>query len=350
VDVPVVYQIALDAMGGDFAPVALLEGARAALEAHEDLFLHLVGDEARLRPLLAAAGLKGDLVSRFAIVHAASVVTMDDKATCILKEKKDSSIRVAAKMVRDGRAHGVVSMGHTGAAMVASKMVIGTLPGVDRPCLATVLPNMSGVPTVLLDVGANIDCRPEHIAQFAVMGSIYAEEVLGIKRPRVGVLSVGEEEGKGSATTREAAQSLRDMDLNFLGNAEGRDLWNDKFDVIACDGFVGNALLKSAESLAEGLFGGLKAVFLENVFTKLGALLARPALKRFAKKLDYEEYGGAPLLGVKGISIIGHGRSNARAVNSAIRAALVACEHQVNDRIQESLGRLMSQAEPQQTP
>ena len=343
-DAPAVYQIALDVMGGDNAPVAILEGARAALEAHPELFLHLVGDEARLRPLMGTLGFKGEIATRCVIVHAGSVVEMDDKATCILKEKKDSSIRVAAKLVRDGKADGVVSMGHTGAAMVASKMVLGTLSGVDRPCLAAILPNMQGRPTVLLDVGANIDCRPEQIAQFALMGSIYAEEVLGIKQPRVGVLSVGEEEGKGSVTTKEAAQALKDMDVNFTGNAEGRDLWNGRFDVIACDGFVGNALLKSAEALAEGLLTGLKAVFKENLFTKLGAFMTMPGLKRFGKKLDYEEYGGAPLLGVKGISIIGHGRSNAHAVHSAIRAALVSCEHRVNDHIQAALGRLMSQA------
>jgi len=349
VDAPAIYRIALDVMGGDNAPVALLEGARAALDAHPELFLHLVGDEDRLRPLLGHFGLKGDLSSRFAIVHAASVVDMDDKATSILKEKKDSSIRVAAQLVREGKADGVVSMGHTGAAMVASKMVLGTLSGVDRPCLAAILPNMQGRPTVLLDVGANIDCRPEHIAQFAVMGSVYAEEVLGIHRPRVGVLSVGEEEGKGSTTTREAAQALKDMDLNFTGNAEGRDIWNGRFDVIACDGFVGNALLKSAEALAEGLIQGMKGVFKENLITKLGALLTMNGLKRFAAKLDYAEYGGAPLLGVKGISIIGHGRSNSKAVHSAIRAALMACEHGVNDHIQETLGRLMSQAGTQET-
>jgi len=349
VDAPTIYRIALDVMGGDNAPAALLEGARAALDAHPELFLHLVGDEDRLRPMLGHFGLKGELTSRFAIVHAASVVDMDDKATSILKEKKDSSIRVAAQLVREGKADGVVSMGHTGAAMVASKMVLGTLPGVDRPCLATILPNMQGRPTVLLDVGANIDCRPEQIAQFAVMGSVYAEEVLGITRPRVGVLSVGEEEGKGSTTTREAAQALKDMDLNFTGNAEGRDIWNGKFDVIACDGFVGNALLKSAEALAEGLIQGMKGVFRENLLTKLGALLTMNGLKRFAARLDYAEYGGAPLLGVKGISIIGHGRSNAKAVHSAIRAALMACEHGVNDHIQETLGRLMSQAGTQET-
>ena len=343
-DTPSCYRIALDVMGGDYAPQATLDGARAALLAHPDLFLHLVGDEARMKALLLPCGIKGELAQRTALVHAGSVVTMQDKATAILKDKKDSSIRIAAQLVRDGQADGLVSMGHTGAAMIASMKEMGTLAGVDRPCLASVMPNRTGRPTVLLDVGANVECKPEHIAQFAVMGSVYAEEVLGIKQPRVGVLSVGEEDGKGSATTKEAAQSLRDLDLNFLGNAEGRDIWNGKFDVIACDGFVGNAILKSSEALAEGLINGLTATFMESWYTKLGGLLARPALRRFRQKLDYAEYGGAPLLGVRGITIIGHGRSNARAVSSGIRAALTASEHRVNEHIQEALGRLLSQA------
>jgi glycerol-3-phosphate acyltransferase PlsX len=331
-------------MGGDHAPLAILEGAREALTAHPELFLHLVGDETRMMPILKQMGMARQLLERTHIVHSATVVTMEDKATIILKEKKDASIRLAAQLVRDGLADGLVSMGHTGAAMVASMKEMGTLPGVDRPCLASVMPNMTGRPTVLLDVGANVGCKPEHIAQFAVMGSVYAEEVLGIDCPRVGVLSVGEEEGKGSATTKEAAQALRDVDLNFLGNAEGRDIWNGKFDVIACDGFVGNAILKSSEALAEGLINGLTASFMENWYTKLGGFLALPALRRFKKKLDYAEYGGAPLLGVKGITIIGHGRSNAHAVSNGIRAAFTASQHGVNEHIQRSLARLLSQA------
>jgi glycerol-3-phosphate acyltransferase PlsX len=331
-------------MGGDHAPLAILEGAREALIAYPDFILHLVGDEARMLPILKQMGMPRELTERTRIVHAADVVSMDDKATIILKEKKDASIRVAAKLVRLGEADGLVSMGHTGAAMVASMKEMGTLPGVDRPCLASVMPNMTGRPTVLLDVGANVGCKPEHIAQFAVMGAVYAEEVLGLPRPRVGVLSVGEEDGKGSATTKEAAQSLRDLDLNFLGNAEGRDIWNGKFDVIACDGFVGNAILKSSEALAEGLLNGLTAAFMDSWYTKLGGMLALPALRRFKKKLDYAEYGGAPLLGVKGITIIGHGRSNAQAVKNAIRAAVTASEHGINEHIQRSLARLLSQA------
>jgi glycerol-3-phosphate acyltransferase PlsX len=331
-------------MGGDHAPLAILLGAREALTEHPELFLYLVGDEKRMQPIFKQLGMSGEMLERTRIVHSATVVTMEDRATIILKEKKDASIRLAAQLVRDGEADGLVSMGHTGAAMVASMKEMGTLPGVDRPCLASVMPNMTGRPTVLLDVGANVGCRPENIAQFAVMGSVYAEEVLGLHQPRVGVLSVGEEDGKGSATTKEASQALRDVDLNFLGNAEGRDIWNGKFDVIACDGFVGNAILKSSEALAEGLINGLTAAFMDSWYTKLGGFLALPALRRFKQKLDYAEYGGAPLLGVKGITIIGHGRSNARAVKNAIRAAFTASQHRVNEHIQRSLARILAQA------
>ena len=330
-------------MGGDHAPHATLLGAREALQAWPGLFLFLVGDEAVLRPQLARHGFTPELMARAEVVHASQTVVMEDKATSILKEKKDSSIRVAAQLVREGRANGVVSMGHTGAAMVASSLVIGKLDGVDRPALASVLPNMQGGPTVLLDVGANVDCRAEHIAQFAVMGSVYAEEVLGLERPRVGILSVGEEDGKGTDVTKEAAAMLREMEIRFEGNAEGRDIWNGNFDVIACDGFVGNVVLKSSEALAEGIIGGLRDSFMESAITKLAGLLAKPAMKRFKKKLDYAEYGGAPLLGVKGVSIIGHGRSDHKAVRNGIRAALRAVEHRLHERIQERVALLLPQ-------
>ncbi len=330
-------------MGGDHAPHATLLGAREALQAWPGLFLLLVGDEAVLRPQLARHGFTPELLTRAEVVHASQTVVMEDKATSILKEKKDSSIRVAAQLVREGRAHGVVSMGHTGAAMVASSLVIGKLEGVDRPALASVMPNMKGGPTVLLDVGANVDCRAEHIAQFAVMGSVYAEEVLGLERPRVGILSVGEEDGKGTDVTKDASAMLREMEIRFEGNAEGRDIWNGNFDVIACDGFVGNVVLKSSEALAEGIIGGLRDSFMESPITKLAGLLAKPAMKRFKQKLDYAEYGGAPLLGVKGVSIIGHGRSDHKAVRNAIRAALRAVEHRLHERIQERVAMLLPQ-------
>lgn len=340
------YRIALDVMGGDHAPHATLDGARRALEAHEDLYLLLVGDEHRLRPMLEAHGIKGGLAARSEIVHASSVVSMDDKATSILKDKRDSSIRVAAKLVREGMADGVVTMGHTGAAMIASMKVIGMLPGLERPCLASVMPSMKGKPTVLLDVGANVDSKAEHIVHFAMMGAVYAEQVLGVHHPRVGILSVGEEDAKGSETTRNASQILRAMDIHFGGNAEGRDIWNGTFDVVACDGFVGNVVLKSAEALAEGLVRGIKDSIMEGFMSRLGGLLIKPAMMRFMKKLDYAEYGGAPLLGVRGVSIIGHGRSNGRAVASAIRAALRACEFRVTERIHTALSERLPQPGP----
>jgi glycerol-3-phosphate acyltransferase PlsX len=337
------HRIALDVMGGDYAPHATLQGAREALAAWPGLRLFLVGDLARINPEMERHGFTPELMARAELVHASQTVAMDEKATCILKEKKDSSIRVAAQLVREGRAHGMVSMGHTGAAMVASSLVIGKLEGVDRPALASVLPNMKGGPTVLLDVGANVDCRADHIAQFAVMGSVYAEEVLGLARPRVGILSVGEEDGKGTDVTKDASAMLRGIDIRFEGNAEGRDIWNGQFEVIACDGFVGNVVLKSSEALAEGIINGLRDSFMESPLTKFAGLLAKPALKRFKQKLDYAEYGGAPLLGVKGVSIIGHGRSDAKAVRNAIRAALRASEHHLHLRIQERMAMLLSQ-------
>ena len=324
-------------MGGDHAPHATLLGAREALQAWPGLFLFLVGDEAVLRPQLARHGFTPELLARTEVVHASQIVVMEDKATSILKEKKDSSIRVAAQLVREGRAHGVVSMGHTGAAMVASSLVIGKLDGVDRPALASVLPNMKGGPTVLLDVGANVDSRAEHIAQFAVMGSVYAEEVLGLERPRVGILSVGEEDGKGTDVTKDASAMLREMEIRFEGNAEGRDIWNGNFDVIACDGFVGNVVLKSSEALAEGIIGGLRDSFMESPITKLAGLLAKPAMKRFKQKLDYAEYGGAPLLGVKGVSIICHGKSSSLAIKNAILVALRAVESRMSDHMGQRL-------------
>ncbi len=337
------HRIALDVMGGDFAPHATLQGAREALEAWPGLFLLLVGNEGVIRPLLGKYGFTPECLTRVEIIHAFHTVVMEDKATCILKEKKDSSIRVAAQLVREGRAHGVVSMGHTGAAMVASSLIIGKLEGVDRPALASVLPNMKGTPTVLLDVGANVDCRAEHIAQFAVMGSVYAEEVLGLERPRVGILSVGEEDAKGTEVTKDASVMLRRLEIRFEGNAEGRDIWNGNFDVIACDGFVGNIVLKSSEALAEGIINGLRESFMASAISRFAGLLAKPAMKRFKKKLDYSEYGGAPLLGVKGVSIIGHGRSDAKAVRNAIRAALRAAEHHLHERIQERVALLLPQ-------
>ncbi len=326
-------RIALDVMGGDHAPQATLAGAYAALKRFPSVHLLLVGDEAEIKPLLAHHGLEGPLASRFELVHAASVVDFEDEPKVILKEKKDSSVRVSAQLVREGRADGMVSMGHTGAAMMASTLVIGKLDGVDRPALAGLMPNGPGKFTILTDVGANIDCRAEHIAGFALMASIYAEQVYGVSRPRVGVMSVGEEDTKGTETTLAACALLREMDLNFQGNAEGRDLWNGRFDVIACDGFLGNIVLKSAEGLGRMLKHGITEAIKSSVPAMLGGLLVKPALKDWFNQLDPREHGGLPLLGIKGVSIIGHGSSDARAVINGIGAALRAIDHQLVSKI-----------------
>ena len=336
-------------MGGDHAPEATLAGARDALIAWPALQILLVGDEGRIRPQLGHMGYHASLMDRVHVVHAPSVVDFHDEPKVILKEKKNSSIRVAAQLVRDGQAEGMVSMGHTGAAMMASVLVIGKVDGVDRPGLACLMPNQTGRPTVFIEVGANIDSRPEHIAGFAVMGAVYAEEVLGVPNPRVGVLSVGEEESKGTEITLEAAAILRNHPhLNFQGNAEGRDIWNGRFDVIACDGYVGNVVLKSAEGIARLVKDGLKEALSANVFRMAGAVLVKPALVDFFKRLDYREYGGLPLLGIKGVSVIGHGSSDARAVKNGIGAAMRAAEGHLYERIQARMAEL-APAAPEST-
>lgn len=326
-------RIALDVMGGDHAPQATLAGAKDALHRFPSIHLLLVGDEAKIKPLLAHHGLEGPLASRFDVIHAPTVVDFEDEPKVILKEKKESSIRICAQLVREGKADGMVSMGHTGAAMMASTLVIGKLDGVERPALAGLMPNGPGKFTILTDVGANIDSRAEHIAGFALMASIYAEQVYGISRPRVGVMSVGEEDSKGTETTLAACALLREMDLNFQGNAEGRDLWNGRFDVIACDGFLGNVVLKSAEGLGRMLKHGISGAIKGSLQSMLGGLLVKSALKGWFNQLDYREYGGLPLLGIKGVSIIGHGSSDSRAVMNGIGAALKAIDNQLVAKI-----------------
>lgn len=336
------YRIALDVMGGDFAPEATLLGAIEALKAWPELEITLVGPEDLLRQKCESKEWTVDLKARTTIVHAPSVVEFHDHPTIILKEKKDSSIRVAAQLVREGACDGMVSLGHTGAAMVASTLVIGKLEGVDRPGLASPMPNIKSTPTILIEVGASIDSRPEHLACFGLMGSIYAEQVFGVMNATVAVMSVGEEESKGTEVTLKAAELLRNSGLNFKGNAEGRDLWNGKFDVIVCDGYVGNALLKSSEGTAKLLKNGIKEALSSNWLARLGSLLIMKPLRTFFKKLDYKEFGGLPLLGIKGVSIIGHGSSDARAVKNAIRAAMTNVEHELPRRIAEGIVKMGS--------
>ena len=271
------------------------------------------------------------------IIHASEVIEMGDKAAQAVRAKRDSSQRVGLRLVRERRAAGFVTAGNTGAAMATAKMVLGALPGVDRPSLAAVFPTALGTAAILLDVGANVDCKPDNLCQFAVMGEIYCRQMLGIRRPRVGLLSIGEEESKGNELTREAFQLLKQLPLNFVGNVEGRDLYNGKVDVIVADGFVGNVALKTSEGVANLVRYVLKESLRTTITRQVGYLLSRSAFADFKKRLDYSEYGGAPLLGVKGACIITHGSSNANAIKNAIRVAGEFARRDINAAIEKEL-------------
>jgi len=328
-------RIAVDAMGGDHAPLVNVDGAVAAAREFGIASL-LVGRKAELAPLLEDSGYSG---SDIEIVDAPEVVTMDDPATAAIRRKRNSSIRIAADCVRDGRAAGLVSAGHTGAAMVVAKMVIGSIEGVDRPALATVLPNLTGH-CLLLDVGANPDAKGAQFREFAVMGSIYAELAFGKKRPSIGLMSIGEEDSKGTDETKEAFKILEATGLNFVGNVEGRDVFNGTVDVIVTDGFTGNVILKVSESLSEMVEQLLREEIKRTLQASVGFLLSRSAFRRFKQRLDYSEYGGAPLLGVKGCVIICHGRSPAKAVKNAIRFASEFSKQNLAEKIQAQIADL----------
>jgi glycerol-3-phosphate acyltransferase PlsX len=333
--------IAVDAMGGDHAPKREVEGAiRAAQELQIGVIL--VGLEDTIRAELAlhpqAAGLPID------VHHASEFITMEDSAGKAVRSKKDSSIRVACRLVRDGVAQGVVSAGNTGAVMATAKIVQGVIRGVTRPALAGAFPSLAGSPVVLLDVGANVDCKPEMLAQFAVMGEIYSRTIFHNSRPRVGLLSIGEEEHKGNDLTRSALPLLKALPINFIGNVEGRDIFNGIADVVVCDGFIGTVALKVSEGLVDMFVSMLRESLSATMTRKIGSMLSREAYREFKKRLDYAEYGGAPLLGVKGVCTICHGRSNANAVKNAIRVAAEFAEGRVNEKIEEELGSTASAA------
>jgi glycerol-3-phosphate acyltransferase PlsX len=326
--------IAVDAMGADKAPDPEISGA---IQAARELPVRvlLVGPEDCLKPLLRDA-LRGEKLP-VEVVHASEHIAMDEKAAQAVRNKKDSSMRVGLKLVREGRAAGFLTAGNTGAAMATAKMVLGALPGVDRPALAVILPTSAGTPCVLLDVGANVDCRPQNLAQFAVMGELYARSVLKVKRPRVGLLSIGEEEGKGNELTGEAFPLLKALPLHFIGNVEGRDIYNGNVDVIVCDGFVGNVALKTSEGLSRLVRDMLKDSLRRTVTAQVGALLSRKAFSTFKRRMDPSEYGGAPLLGVRGVCIVGHGSSNDLAIRNGIRVAAEFAQGDVNRNIEEQL-------------
>lgn len=324
-------RIAVDAMGGDFGPEIVIPGAvRAARE--RDLALVLVGDEAKVKAALARIpGQELDGL-RIEVVHAAEVAEMHDKPSDVVRRKKDASIAVACRLVREGRADGVVSAGNSGATLACGMFIVGRLDGVERAAFASVMPTEKR-PMVLLDVGANVDVRPLHLFQFGIMADVLARTVLGIARPRVGLLSIGEEEGKGNEQVREAYDLLRQSSLNFIGNVEGRDIFTGNVDVVVCDGFVGNVCLKLSEGLAKSIGRMLKAELLRDWVSRLGTLLTMGALKRFRRLTDYAEYGGAPLLGLKGIVIVCHGASSERAIQRAVEMAATFIESKAGEQL-----------------
>jgi glycerol-3-phosphate acyltransferase PlsX len=332
-------KIAVDAMGSDHAPHSEVTGAVEAARAY-GVHVILVGREPELAPLLKSSG---GAALPIEIRHATQVVEMAEAPAVALRKKRDSSVRVAAELVRDGVASGLVSAGNTGAVMAIAKTVIGLQPGVDRPALAAVLPTLTGW-AVLLDVGANVTCKPHHLLQFAIMGHLFSKRIVGVASPRVGLLSVGEEESKGNDLIKEVHKtlklSLKKLSLNFIGNVEGRDLYSGRVDVVVCDGFTGNVALKTSEGLIEAVLKLLRDELSSNLQAKLGALLSQQSFKRLKKRLDYSEYGGAPLLGLRGVTIICHGRSSANAIKNAIRVAKEFSESQVSSKLEAELSVL----------
>lgn len=325
-------RIALDGMGGDKAPQVNVEGA--ILAAREmDLELVLVGDEAAIREELAKYEI-GEL--RISLEGASEVIGMDESPISAMRRKKDSSIVKAIGLLREEKVEAVVSAGNTGATVAAAKIYLATIPGVDRAAIATLMPTPAG-PSVLLDAGANVDSRPKNLYQFAIMGSIYAEYILGKAEPRVGLLSIGHEKSKGNELTKEVYRLLKGSSLNFVGNVEGRDIFSGQVEVIVCDGFIGNVVLKACESLAETLESSLRQELGRGLWTRLGVLLSNKAYRDFQRKVDYAERGGAPLLGVEGVCIISHGSSSPKAIKNALKVASEFVKYQVNKHIEKAI-------------
>jgi phosphate acyltransferase len=328
--------IAVDAMGGDEAPRPEIEGS--ILAAREWGFrILLVGQPAELRRELGRHSHRGLDIE---IVPASEVISMTDQPALAFRKKKDSSAHVAAHLVKRGKADGWLSAGNTGAIMTVARFVLGTLPSVQRPALAAPFPTSRGGVAVLLDVGANVDSKVGHLVQFAVMGEIYYRVIFGVKQPRVALLSIGEEALKGNELTREAYQRLKGLPLNFVGNVEGRDVFSGRVEVIVCDGFIGNVALKISEGVAEHIGALLKKALKSTVASQVGYVLSRTAYKAFRKSIDYTEYGGAPLLGVRGITVIGHGSSTPNAIKNGVRVVAELARARVNEKIEQELAAL----------
>ncbi|MEI7885322.1 MAG: phosphate acyltransferase PlsX [Clostridia bacterium] len=327
-------KIAVDAMGGDFAPMEIVAGAYAAAQKQKDIFIILVGDKIKIEEQLQ----NKPQLANLNIFHASQVIEMHEEAALAYKQKKDSSIAVASRLVAEHKADAVVSAGSTGAQLVAGIFEIGRMKGVKRPAIITYLPTIKD-DCLVIDVGANADCKAEYLQQFAILGSAYAASVLGKENPAVALLNIGSEEEKGNELYKETHKLLKKAPINFVGNIEGRQLLAGDVDVIVCDGFTGNVLLKTAEGVAMGILSILKTELMSSALTKMGAMLAAPAFRKVKKKMDYKERGGAPLLGINGISIICHGSSNSQAIENAIYLAEKCVRTKMIEKTIASLGK-----------
>ncbi|OGW54861.1 MAG: phosphate acyltransferase [Nitrospirae bacterium RBG_13_43_8] len=310
-------KIALDAMGGDYAPAVTIEGAIETVDDFQDIDITLVGDETSIRRELNS---KRYLPNRISIKHASQIVGMDESPAVAIRKKRDSSISKAIELVKNGEADAMVSAGHSGVVMATALLFLRASPGVDRPAIATIMPTLKA-PFVLIDAGANLQCKPENLFQFGLMGSAYCSTILGRTDPKIALLSIGEEDTKGNELTKESFKLLKKADINFIGNVDGKDIFTGIADVVVCDGFTGNVVLKTSEGLADAIVKILKREIAEQSVGRLGYLLMKSALISFKKKTDYDEYGGAPLLGINGTCIISHGRSTSKAIKNALRVA-----------------------------
>ncbi|MCL4476925.1 MAG: phosphate acyltransferase PlsX [Nitrospirae bacterium] len=326
-------RIALDAMGGDYAPAVTVEGAVETVNESEDIEIALVGDEPSIKRELSG---KRYPPTRLQIRHASQVVGMDEPAMAAIRKKKDSSIKRAIELVKNREADAVVSAGHSGVAMAMALFMLGASEGVHRPAIATLMPTIRG-PFVLIDAGANVDCDPENLLQFALMGNAYCKTMFDNPEPKIALLSIGEEDTKGNLLTKEAFKLLKEAGIRFIGNIEGKDIFMGHADVVVCDGFIGNIVLKTSEGLAEVILKMLKREIADVTTGRIGYLLMKPALRNFRKKTDYAEYGGAPLLGINGTCIISHGRSSAKAMRNAIKVAAEFSRKKVYEIITEEI-------------
>lgn len=325
-------KIIVDAMGGDYAPDVVIEGTVAAVQEY-CVEVGLVGDESRINSLLKKSGYKGSLIS---VYPAQEVIQMEESAASSVRKKRNSSIVIGLNLVKEGQGDAFFSAGNTGAVVCAATLGLGLLPGIERPGIAIITPTLKGI-SLIIDVGANIDPKPVQLLQYGIMADAYSRYILNKPNPTVGILNIGEEETKGTEFVKETHELLEKSSLNFIGNVEGKDLFSGKSDIVICDGFVGNVALKVTESAVETMQAFLKRHLLSNPLGKLGLILLKTSFSRFKKELDYSEYGGAPLLGVNSVVIIGHGRSNARAIKNAIRVAKEEVERKFNEKILEAI-------------